>query len=152
MQILIDNSQDKIDIDGSIISLIEKVAIECLTVENKSLNYEISVTFVDDTEIQVLNKEYRGIDKSTDVLSFPMGEDESFDTPFTPLLGDIVISAETAQRQSVEFGHSFDREIAYLTAHSMLHLIGYDHIDEEDKKTMREKEKLVMKNLGIFKK
>ena len=152
MQIIIENSQDKFDIDNGITKLIEMVAVECMNVDNKSLNYEVSVTFVDDEEIRVLNKEYRSVDKSTDVLSFPMGEDDCLDVPYTPLLGDIVISVETAQRQAEEFGHSLEREIAYLTAHSMFHLIGYDHIDEADKIVMREKEKLVMKNLGIFKK
>jgi len=151
MQIVIENCQDKFKIDSNIAKLIEKVAIECMKVDNKSLNYEVSVTFVDDEEIRALNKVYRNIDSSTDVLSFPMGEEDIFDVPYTPLLGDIVISAETAQRQAREFGHSVEREIAYLTAHSMFHLIGYDHINEGDKAIMREKEKLVMRNLGIFK-
>jgi probable rRNA maturation factor len=152
MQIVIENSQDKFQIYDNIAELIENVAIECMNVDNKSINYEVSVTFVDDEEIRILNNEYRNIDRSTDVLSFPMGEEDNFNVPYTPLLGDIVISLETAQRQAREFGHSLEREIAYLTAHSMFHLIGYDHINEADKIVMREKEKLVMKNLGIFKK
>ena len=152
MQIVIENSQDKFQIDDNIAELIENVAIECMNVDNKSINYEVSVTFVDDEEIRILNNEYRNIDRSTDVLSFPMGEEDNFNVPYTPLLWDIVISLETAQRQAREFGHSLEREIAYLTAHSMFHLIGYDHINEADKIVMREKEKLVMKNLGIFKK
>jgi len=150
MNIVIDNSQDKIRIDETVNDLIEKVALECLKLENKGFNYEISVTFVDDEEIRELNKEYRDVDKATDVLSFPLEENE-FDLPGDTLLGDIVISVETAKRQSEEYGHSLEREIAYLTAHSMFHLMGYDHMSEEEKLIMREKEKKVMKALGIFK-
>jgi len=150
VQVIIDNSQEKISLNDNITSLIEKVAAECLIVEDRPLDYEISVTFVDDEEIRVLNNEHRNINKSTDVLSFPIGDDYNYDIPYTPLLGDIVISIETAQRQANDFGHSIEREIAYLTAHSMFHLLGYDHIDDKDKEVMREKEKLVMKRLGIF--
>ncbi|WP_352419856.1 rRNA maturation RNase YbeY [Proteiniborus sp.] len=149
MDVIIDNSQNKVKIDDSISELIEKVVLECLKIENKDTGYEVSVTFVDDEEIRELNREYRDVDKSTDVLSFPLEENE-FDIPEDTLLGDIVISAETAKRQSEEYGHSLDREIAYLTAHSMFHLLGYDHMNEDDKKTMRHKEKEVMLSLGIF--
>lgn len=150
MEVVIDNSQEKIRIDESINELIEKVVLECLTLEEKALNYEISITFVDDEEIRELNKEYRNVDKSTDVLSFPLDENE-FDIPGNILLGDIIISAETAKRQSEEYGHSLEREIAYLTAHSMFHLMGYDHMVEIEKQVMRDKEKQVMLSLGIFK-
>lgn len=150
MDVIIDNSQDKVKIDESINELIKTVVLECLKLENKGIGYEVSVTFVDDEEIRELNKEYRDVDKSTDVLSFPLEENE-FDIPEDTLLGDIVISAETAKRQSEEYGHSLDREIAYLTAHSMFHLLGYDHIIEADKKIMRAREKKVMLSLGIFK-
>ncbi len=150
MEIIIDNSQDKVNIDESINELIEKVVLECLKLEGKSTDYEVSVTFVDDEEIRELNKEYRDVDKSTDVLSFPLDENE-FDIPGDTLLGDIVISAETAKRQSEEYKHSLEREIAYLTAHSMFHLMGYDHMNDAEKKVMRDKEKKVMMSLGIFK-
>jgi len=149
MNILINNSQEKIVIDDSINELIEKVVLECLKEEGKGTDYEVSVTFVDDEEIRELNREYRNVDKSTDVLSFPLDESE-FDIPVDTLLGDIVISAETAKRQSEEYGHSLEREIAYLTAHSMFHLMGYDHMKEDEKKIMRAKEKKVMNSLGIF--
>lgn len=151
MEVVIDNSQEKIRINESINELIEKVVLECLTLERKGLDYEISVTFVDDEEIRELNKEYRNVDKSTDVLSFPLEENE-FDIPGNTLLGDIIISAETAKRQSEEYGHSLEREIAYLAAHSMFHLMGYDHMEEVEKQVMRDKEKKVMLSLGIFKK
>ena len=150
MEILINNDQDKVSLDKTISILLQEVAIECLRIEDMGTDYELSITFVDDEEIRVLNKTYRDVDKHTDVLSFPM-YDEDEDVPYTPLLGDIVISIETAKRQSEEFGHTVEREIAYLTAHSMFHLLGYDHLEDDDKKEMRGKEKQAMKNLKIFK-
>lgn len=149
MNILINNEQDKVRIGNDINIIIESVVMECLKVENKSGDYEVSITFVDDEEIRELNKQYRNIDKSTDVLSFPLLEDET-ELPYVPLLGDVVISAETAQRQSEEYGHDLNREIAYLAAHSMFHLLGYDHMEENEKRIMREKEKKVMENLKIL--
>lgn len=148
MNILINNSQEKIVIDDSINELIEKVVLECLKEEGKGTDYEVSVTFVDDEEIRELNREYRNVDKSTDVLSFPLDESE-FDIPVDTLLGDIVISAETAKRQSEEYGHSLEREIAYLTAHSMFHLMGYDHMEEDEEKVMFEKQEKVLQNVGL---
>lgn len=150
MEILISDQQDEVVVGESIRILLEDVARECLTVEGVGTDYEVSITFVDDKEIQRLNKIYRHVDSSTDVLSFPI-YDEDEDVPYTPLLGDIVISLATAKRQSEEFGHSVEREIAYLTAHSMFHLLGYDHLDEQEKAEMREKEKQAMKNLKLFK-
>lgn len=150
MNILINDEQDKISINEDIDKIIKSVVLECLNVENKTGDYEVSITFVDDEEIQQLNNQYRNVDKSTDVLSFPIYEEEELDLPYAPLLGDIVISAETAQRQAEEYGHDLNREIAYLTAHSMFHLLGYDHMEEIEKKIMREKEKEVMTKLKIF--
>lgn len=148
MELYIDNRQDKVKIDNNIYEILEEVIKECLLLEEKPLNYEISLSFVDNKEIKELNKEYRNIDKETDVLSFPMGED--FLIPI-PLLGDIIISAEKALEQSIEYGHSLLREISYLTVHSMFHLLGYDHMEEDEKKLMRYKEKEVMKRVKIFK-
>lgn len=144
----IDNRQSKYKITDEIIDLVEDVMKECLKVEGKSENYEISLSFVDNDEIQQLNRDYRGVDSETDVLSFPM--DHGFEIDI-PILGDIVISIEKADEQAKEFGHDLKREIAYLTAHSMFHLMGYDHMDEEEKTIMRQKEKSVMGNLKIFK-
>ncbi|NLY86406.1 MAG: rRNA maturation RNase YbeY [Tissierellia bacterium] len=149
MEIYIDNRQDKIVLDDSIYELIEKTIKEVLLLEEESLNCEISISFVDNQEIRVLNREYRGIDRETDVLSFPLGDTLFTDGP--KLLGDIIISLEKALEQSQDFGHSLEREIAYLTAHSMLHLLGYDHEAEEEKLVMRRREKEIMKRLGIFK-
>ena len=150
MEILINNEQQEVSLDNNINSLLEKVVIECLNIEGIGTDYEVSITFVDDKEIQMLNNQYRSVDKHTDVLSFPIYEEDE-NVPYTPLLGDIVISLETAKRQSEEFGHTIEREVAYLTAHSMFHLLGYDHLEEGDKNEMRQKEKQAMKNLGIFK-
>lgn len=149
MEIYIDNRQDKIDISEEINEIIEKVIKEVLVYENQSLDCEVSISFVDNAEIRELNKDYRGIDRETDVLSFPMDDEFTFEGPV--LLGDVIISLEKALEQSEEFGHSINREIAYLTAHSMLHLLGYDHMDEEEKSLMRGKEKEIMRKLKIFK-
>ena len=149
MEIYIDNRQDKVELDENIYAVLEEVIKECLILEDKSLNYEISLSFVDNEEIKELNREYRNVDKETDVLSFPL-EEEDFPVPI-PLLGDIIISAEKALEQSREYAHSLLREIAYLTAHSMFHLLGYDHMEEDEKEIMRDKEKEVMKRLKIFK-
>ncbi len=113
---------------------------------------EVSVVIVSDEEIRQLNMEQREIDRVTDVLSFPQYNNlyEIVQQPY-PYYGDIVLSAATASRQAKEFGHSFNREVSYLTVHSMLHLLGYDHIEEDDKVEMRAMEKIVMKGLGIFK-
>ncbi|MBC8590764.1 rRNA maturation RNase YbeY [Wansuia hejianensis] len=148
MEIYIDNRQSKALITDDIIDLLENVIKESLDVERKDKNYEISISFVDNHEIRELNKEYRGIDKETDVLSFPIDEDLIIPVP---LLGDIIISVEKAIEQAEEYGHSLERELAYLTAHSMFHLMGYDHMNKEEKEIMRGKEKIVMKNLGLFK-
>lgn len=148
MEIYIDNRQSLIEVSETSYQLFEKVIRESLLVEGRSLDYEVSVSLVDNIEIRELNRDYRGVDRETDVLSFPMEDDFGLDLP---LLGDIIISVEKALEQSQDYGHSLERELAYLTAHSMLHLMGYDHMNDEEKLVMREKEKLVMKNLGLFK-
>lgn len=149
MEIYIDNRQDKVEISDEINGIIEKVISEVLIYEEKSLDCEVSISFVDNEEIKELNRKYRGVDKETDVLSFPM-EDEFFvGEPI--LLGDIIISIEKAYEQAEDFGHSLFREISYLTAHSMFHLLGYDHMGDGERIIMREKEKDIMKSLKIFK-
>lgn len=148
MEVYIDNRQDKIQIDEKTYELIKKVIRESLIYEKDDLNYEISVSLVDNKEIKDLNRDFRGVDKETDVLSFPVEDD--FLVPI-PILGDIIISLERALEQSKEYGHDLNREIGYLTAHSMFHLMGYDHMDEEEKKIMRQREKEVMKSLNLFK-
>ena len=147
MEIYIDNRQNKLELDDNMYKILEEVVEECLLLEKKSTNYEISISLVDNGEIRELNREYRNMDSETDVLSFPL--DQEFGE--VPMLGDIVISLERALEQSIEYGHSLTREVAYLTAHSMFHLMGYDHMEEDEKHIMREKEKEIMKRLRIFK-
>ncbi len=149
MKILIDNRQDIVEIDDSIYKAIERAIKEVLKVEKRLLDYEISLSFVDNAEIRELNRLYRGIDRETDVLSFPMEEGEILFSG--NMLGDIIISTEKALEQAKEYGHSLLREIVYLVVHSMFHLLGYDHMTKEDKEVMRSKEKEVMRNLKIFK-
>lgn len=111
---------------------------------------EISVTFLKSDKIQKLNYEYRGKDKSTDVLSFPMYESmDEFPEEGELQLGDVVINKEQAQVQAEEYGHTFKREMVYLYVHSLLHLLGYDHEDKEDKKIMRKREEEIMEEIGI---
>jgi probable rRNA maturation factor len=114
---------------------------------------EISVLFVDNQQIRKLNSQYRGKDVETDVLSFPMGENGVYDVNHSTgakILGDIVISMEKAVAQAERYGHSLEREVGYLTAHSMLHLLGYDHEKGGIQKVrMREKEEQVMTQLGL---
>lgn len=150
MEILIDNRQNKLEFKEDFIPLIEEAIKAVLILEGKSLDYEISISFVDNEEIRELNRLYRNVDGETDVLSFPMEEGEGMFS--MNILGDIVISLEKALEQSIEYEHSLTREITYLTVHSMFHLLGYDHMTEEDKLIMRNKEKEVMRKLGIFKK
>lgn len=149
MKILFDNRQDEIEINEEIYQAIERAIKEVLLIERKSLDYEVSISFVDNDEIKDLNRLYRGVDRETDVLSFPMEEGEV--VFYGNMLGDIVISAKKALEQSVEYGHSLLREIVYLTVHSMFHLLGYDHMNEDEEKIMRSKEKEVMRSLQIFK-
>lgn len=152
MNIFIENRQSKINVDNKINETIYKVINQALLFEEISIEAEISIIFVDNEEIKNLNKEFRGIDRETDVLSFPQYEniDEIRNTEFELILGDIVISIEKAQEQSEDYGHTFEREIAFLTAHSMYHLFGYDHDTEENKSAMRKKEEKVLSELGIL--
>ena len=113
---------------------------------------EISVTFVDLDEIHELNKQYRGVDKPTDVLSFPQFDDLEEEIPEVCeiCLGDVVICEQKAREQAEQFGHSFERELVYLFTHSVLHLLGYDHVNSEEEETeMREHQRVVMKKLGL---
>jgi len=128
-----------------------KAAELCIDAENIDVDRsEISVTFVDMEEIHQLNRDYREVDSTTDVLSFPQFDDLN-DLPEEGeiALGDVVICKDKAEEQAQEFGHSFEREIIYLFVHSVLHLLGYDHMDEDEKKIMRRQEEAVMEQLGI---
>ena len=163
--IFIDNRQEKIDVSDSLTSHLEKVIAFVLKEECVKEECEISLVFVDNDEIKNINRETRNIDKVTDVLSFPMLDyekgkvykdlylDFKFDSTFFDdgnlVLGDIVISLERSLEQSVEFNHSFFRETSYLVIHSVLHLLGYDHMEEDEKKIMREREEVILEKLNI---
>lgn len=152
MQIEILN-ETEIELSEELESLIVKASEKVLVYEDFDIEGEVSVLFVNDQRIKELNKEYRNKDTVTDVLSFPQYDsiiENGVNDPFI-YLGDVVISLEQAQRQADEFGHSLEREIVYLTVHSMLHLFGYDHMTEEDKSVMRAKEKQVLGAMKIFK-
>ena len=136
---------------------ISKVLEECFNVENlPDEKLLVSITLTNPENIRKLNKEYRNIDKETDVLSFPMFEKEELDEmikeskwEYNDILGDMVISIEQVKKQAIEYGHSFERELSYMVVHSFYHLMGYDHIKEEDKVIMRPKEEYVLEKLGI---
>lgn len=132
---------------------ITQVVATCFSKENiENLNFYLSITLTSPEEIHKLNKEFRNIDKETDVLSFPMFEKEELEqikkeqkvNPVAEVLGDIVISIERVKEQAQEYGHSFERELAYMVVHGFYHIMGYDHIKEEDKMAMRQKEEEVL--------
>ena len=117
-----------------------------------ALDAEVSVTLTNDAHIHALNRDYRGVDRPTDVLSFALTESEEpeiFDAPGGVVLGDLVISLERAAAQAETYGHSFLRELSFLTVHGMLHLLGYDHMEEEERLEMEEEQRHVMDVLGI---
>ena len=155
LKIYFENDQKKHSIKYKMQMLIRHTILETLDYEGMENDAEVSVTFVDDEGIRELNNKFRGMDKPTDVLSFPLldYEGESEEPFFDELchnLGDIVISLERAMAQANEFGHSFEREVAFLTAHSMLHLLGYDHeLSEEDDADMRRRQNDIMDRLGL---
>ncbi len=133
--------------------LVRRCCTAVLVEEKFEDSAEISVTFTDDENIRRLNKEFRGIDRSTDVLSFPLGDNGIYDINHdtgAKLLGDVVISIPHAVAQAEEYGHSLQREIGFLTVHSMLHLLGYDHVNGGiEEMRMREKEETVLTHLGL---
>ncbi len=153
VKVLIRNDQSDVRIPSGVRMLVRRCCTAVLAMENFPSDAEISVRFVDDAQIHKLNKEYRNVDSETDVLSFPLGKDGAYDAnPQTGslLLGDIVISIPRAVEQADRFEHSLQREIGYLTVHSMLHLLGYDHVNEGlDQVRMREKEESVLTRLGL---
>ena len=130
---------------------IEEAAKVCLELEGVDINQaEISLTFADMEQIQQLNREYRGVDSVTDVLSFPQFEScDDFPKKGEIIMGDVVICTEKAMLQAEEFGHSPEREIIYLFTHSLLHLMGYDHMEENEKHIMRQKEETVMNRIDL---
>ncbi len=163
--IYVDDRQDKIEVTDEFIKKLESVINFALKEEDVFIDCEISMLFVDNEEIRGINNETRGIDRATDVLSFPMLDyenkkvfkeiykDNNFDVTFMDgeelVLGDIVLSLERTLEQSKEYNHSFEREACYLVVHSVLHLLGYDHMEDEDKKIMRKREEEILGKLDI---
>ena len=142
--------------------LIEKVIDKCFEIENlDEKKLYVSITLTIPEEIRKINKKYRNIDKETDVLSFPIFEKEDIENFrkkssksstgefIQEVLGDIIISIPRVEKQAEEYGHSFERELSYMLVHGFYHLMGYDHIEEQDKELMREKEEKVLKSLAI---
>lgn len=156
-------TEEKFEFDvNALIDSLTKAVIKAENVPYDDVT--LNVTFTDDETIQQVNKEFREIDKSTDVLSFPAidfenpadfsfinGDEADYFDPDTDelILGDIMISLEHAHAQAVEYGHSFRREIAFLITHSLLHLLGYDHMDDEERKVMEEKQENILQSLNI---
>ncbi|MBM7833694.1 rRNA maturation RNase YbeY [Clostridium sardiniense] len=163
--IYVDNRQDKIEVTDEFIKKLESVIEFALKEEEVYIDCEISMLFVDNEEIRDINNETRGVDRATDVLSFPMLDYDNkkvfkemykgnnFDATFMDgeelVLGDIVLSLERTLEQSKEYNHSFEREACYLVVHSVLHLLGYDHMEDEDKKIMRRREEEILGKLDI---
>lgn len=159
MKVSIRNNQRKFKVTKNMRDLVRSAVKAALEYMDFPLKSEVSVMFTDDEEIHELNRLHRGVDRPTDVLSFPLFEyDENGDIieddlDFNPngemILGDIVISLETASRQAQEYGHSFEREIGFLTVHSMLHLFGYDHMTPEDEEEMFGYQREILERMGL---
>ena len=137
--------------------LIEEVVRNVLISEKIDENIDVYVTLTNNEEIHKINNEYRNVDKPTDVLSFPIYEREEIKSLKSKkksneekVLGDIIISVEKVKEQAEEYGHTFERELAYLVTHGMLHLLGYDHMIDEEKIMMRKREEEILSSLGIF--
>ena len=163
--IYVDNRQEKLEVTEEFVSKVTEVIDFALKEEEVNIKCEISLLFVDNDEIKQINRETRGIDRETDVLSFPMLEYENKkvfkeiykEHKFSPadfdgeelVLGDIVLSLEKALEQSLEFNHSYEREASYLVVHSVLHLLGYDHMLDDEKSIMRSREEEILNKLNI---
>ena len=166
--IYVDNRQEKLEVTEEFVSKLTEVIDFALKEEEVNIKCEVSLLFVDNEEIKEINKETRGIDRETDVLSFPMldYEDKKVfkeiykDYKFSQVdfdgeelvLGDIVLSLEKALEQSKEFNHSYEREASYLVVHSVLHLLGYDHMEDDEKSVMRGREEEILNKLNITRK
>ena len=152
IKVTISDKQKEMKMPTGIRLLLRRCCIAVLKNEGFTDSAEVNITFTDDENIHKLNRDFRNIDRPTDVLSFPLGEDGVYDTnPETgaKMLGDIVISVETAEAQAKEYNHPFQYEMAFLTIHSMLHLLGYDHVNGGiEQMKMQEKEEFVMQQLG----
>ena len=153
MIVTLENNQEKVSIPEALEADLTKAMNVVAELEALSPQPEVDITLVDDAAIHELNRTYRGIDRPTDVLSFALDEGEEEpevdDDEIELLLGDVIISAPTAVRQGEEYGHGLEREMTYLAVHGMLHLLGYDHMEEKDKLIMRKREEEVLRRLDL---
>ena len=153
MIVTLENNQEKVSIPEALEAALTKAMNVVAELEALSPQTEVDITLVDDAAIHELNRTYRGIDRPTDVLSFALDEGEEEpevdDDEIEHLLGDVIISAPTAVRQGEEYGHGLEREMTYLAVHGMLHLLGYDHMEEKDKLIMRKREEEVLRRLDL---
>lgn len=156
VEVIISSHQDNLEIPELYGNWAQRIAQAAVTKHLDDNYYEVSILLTDDAEIHELNRQYRDVDSPTDVLSFALMTDDDATDLYEDkvegepeLLGDIIISAPTALRQSEEYGHSFERELAYLTVHGMLHLLGFDHMSDSDKAAMRAEEEAILEELGL---
>ena len=152
-EIIYENIEEKKEYEKVISNVLEECFKEEKLTDSKLY---ITITLTTPENIRKINKKYRNIDKETDVLSFPMFQKDELDEKiknkdflYEDVLGDIVISIDKVERQAKEYGHSFERELSYMVVHGFYHLMGYDHIEEKDKKIMREKEEIILSKLQI---
>ncbi len=153
---MIEIKTKKVKLENNERNIIRKVVKQVLKNEKIIHDVDVNITLTTNEEIHIINKEYRDVDRPTDVLSFPMyerdeihllKEEKKDDIP--EILGDIIVSIPKVKEQAIEYGHSYERELAYLVTHGMLHLLGYDHMIEKEKKVMREHEEAVLQKLDI---
>ena len=153
MIVTLENNQEEIQVPEELEATLKKAMDIIARLEKLTDNTEVDITIVDNDEIHQLNRDYRGIDRPTDVLSFALDEGdeepEVEDGEAEHLLGDVIISAPRAVEQGEEFGHGLNREMTYLAVHGMLHLLGYDHMEEADKQVMRAREEQVLRELDL---
>lgn len=156
-EIYIEDVRECAELSNDLISLLKETVVKTLEFEKVDQSCYVSITIVDSEEIKDLNREYRSIDKVTDVLSFPVVNllDDSFTDDVGDyyegmlILGDVILCADRAREQALDFGHTIEREFGYLTCHSILHLIGYDHEEDDDREIMRQKEEAIMNCLSL---
>lgn len=153
VKIYFENNQEKEVVTYGVKMLIRRAVEAALQYEGVEEDCEVSVTFCDNEGIREINRKFRNIDRATDVLSFPLFDEDGMDAHVEELdcmLGDIVLSLERAREQAIEFGHSFEREVAFLTVHSVLHLLGYDHeLSDEDDADMRKRQTDIVNGMGF---
>jgi probable rRNA maturation factor len=154
MTLIIDFIDETNEVTEEQIDMIEKLLNYAAEMENVQDEAEVSVTFVDNEKIREINRDYRGKDKPTDVISFALeemgdGEIEVVGAEIPPVLGDIIISIPKAREQAEEYGHSFMRELGFLAVHGFLHLLGYDHETEEEEKEMFSKQEQILEQFGL---